>query len=209
MREQNNPSALLARAAVAFAVLTLAIMTINVGVGRLASSAHAATPAPPACQASQVRVTAGATLTNATYPVRTSTGVHQELAYEIVPVYFYNKAATCHLLMGAPGFIAVRNTTTLRSSTPSDDFSIPAGADNTKRPLVTHHQKLEALLVVVKPSKSSFAGCEPATTSGFVVGGFAKPIGSIHFIVRKLREVCFDSGVGSHTQNIGVGWPSA
>ncbi len=171
----------------------------------LAVNAHAGIT-HPACQSSQIRVTAGATATDATYAVRTSTGVHQVSAYEIVPVSFYNEGATCHLLMGAPIFQAVRNTTALSATTPPHDLSIPAGADNTERMVVPHHQKIEALFVVVKPAGSYFAGCEPATTSGFSVGDFGNPIDTTHFIRRQLREVCFDSGAGAHVLNIGASW---
>jgi hypothetical protein len=173
--------------------------------GPLAVNAYAATT-HPACNSSQIRVTAGATLTDTTYTVTTSTGAHQVPAYEVVPVSFYNKGATCHLLMGAPIFRAVRNTTSLSTTTPIHDLSIPAGADNTKRMVVTRHQKVEALFVVVKPVGSYFAGCDPATTTGFSVGNFGNPIATTHFVVRQLRDVCFDSGVGAHVLNIGAIW---
>ena len=182
------------------AALTSGPLAIPLAVNAHAGITH------PACQSSQIRVTAGATATDATYTVRTSTGVHQVSAYEIVPVSFYNKGATCHLLMGAPIFQAVRNTTALSATTPPHDLSIPAGAGNTKRMVVPRHQKIEALFVVVKPVGSSFAGCEPATTSGFSVGDFGNPIDTTHFIRRQLREVCFDSGAGAHVLNIGASW---
>jgi hypothetical protein len=175
-----------------------------------AVTAHAATPSHPACQASQIAVTAGATVTNTTYPVRTSTGVHQSPAYEEVPVYFYNRDATCHLLMGAPYFQAVRNTTDVvnLSALSAHDVSVGVGADNTRRPVVVRHQKLEALFVVVKPLGPSFKGCDPATASGIVIQGYARPIGTFHFVVRQLRDVCFDTGVGRGQFNYGAAWPA-
>jgi hypothetical protein len=170
--------------------------------------AQAATTAHPACQASQITVMASATLTDTTYPVKTSTGVHQVPAYEVVPVYFYNKGAICHLLMGAPDFQAVRNTTDVvnLSALSAHDMSVPAGADNTRRPVVARHQKIEVLFVVVKPLGPSFKGCDPATASGIVIQGYASPIGTFHFVVRQLRDVCFDTGVGARVVNIGAVW---
>ena len=95
-------------------VLALAVlMPIAIVVGTLspAVSSNAASPSHPACQASQIAVTAGATLGGTNYLVRTSTGLQRRSASKVVPVYFYNRGATCHLLMGGPIFRAVRNTT--------------------------------------------------------------------------------------------------
>ena len=172
------------------------------------TDAKSAAPSRPACLASNITVTAGATVTNTTYTVKTSTGLHQASAYEKVPVYFYNRSATCHLLMGAPEVRAVRDTAHGAAIT-LHDLSIPTGSDNTRRPVVAHHQKLEALFVVVKPVGSPFTGCDPMTTTGFLVGDYAKPIATTHFVVRRLHDVCFDSGVGRNVLDYGIGFPPA
>jgi len=186
--------------------LAIAVVTVSPAV-----SANATTPSHPACKASQITVTASATLTNTTYSVKTSTGLHQVPAYEEVPVYFYNRGTTCHLLMGAPEVQAVRNTTDLVNlkALSAHDVSIPAGADNTRRPVVAHRQKIEALFVVVKPLGPSFKGCDPATASGIVIQGYASPIGTFHFVLRQLRDVCFDSGVGQRVLDYGISFPTA
>ena len=192
------------------AVLALAVLmplALAVSSTSLAVKADAATPSHPACQASRITVTTGSTETNTTYPVRTSTGVHQELALEIVPVYFYNRGTTCHLLMGAPIFRAVRNTTDVAHFA-AHDLSVPAGADNTRRPVVARHQKLEALFVIVKAAGSPFKGCAAATTTGFLVGNYANPIATSHFVLRRLHDVCFDTGARRIVLNYGVGWPT-
>lgn len=191
-------------------VLALAVlMALAISVGTLspAARAHAATPAQPACEASQIAVTAGATLGGTNYLVRTSTGLHQRSASEVVPVYFYNRGAPCHLLMGAPNFRAVRNTTDVAHLT-ANDLAIPAGTGTTRRPVVAHHQKIEALFVLIKPVGPAFTGCKPATTTGFLVGDYANPIATTHFIVRQLRDVCFDTGVGRGVLNYGAAWPA-
>jgi hypothetical protein len=195
---------------VTLAVVALMPLAIVVGTMSPAVTAYAATPSQPACQASQITLTTGATMTDTTYPVRTSTGVHQSLAYEAVPVYFYNRGAVCHLLMGAPDFQAVRNTTEVAklSALAAHDVSVPAGADNTRRPVVAHHQKIEALFVVTKPVGRSFAGCDPATATGIVVQGYANPIGTFHFVVRRLLDVCFDTGAGRNVLDFGAVWPA-
>jgi len=192
---------------VELALAALMTLAITVGTTSLAISANAATPSPPACRASQIAVTAGATETNTTYPVRTSSGVHQVPALEIVPVYFYNRGTTCHLLMGAPIFRAVRNTTDVAHFA-AHDLSVPAGADNTRRPVVARHQKLEALFVIVKAAGSPFKGCAAATTTGFLVGNYANPIATSHFVLRRLHDVCFDTGARRIVLNYGVGWPT-
>ena len=195
---------------VVLALIVLMPLAIAVGTVSPTVSAHAATPSHPACKASQITVSAGATVTNTTYSVRTTTGVHQVPAYEVVPVYFYNRGTTCHLLMGAPYFQAVRNTTDVvnLSALSAHDVSVGAGADNTRRPVVVRHQKLEALFVVVKPVGPSFKGCDPATASGIVIQGYASPIGTFHFVVRQLRGVCFDTGVGRNVLDYGAVWPA-
>jgi hypothetical protein len=177
-------------------------------VGTLSPAADAQTTvlSHPACLASNIAVTAGTTRINATYTVKTSTGLHEASAYEEVPVYFYNRGAICHLLMGAPDVQAVRDTVNTDAIT-LHDLSVPTGSGNTRRPVITHHQKLEALFVVVKPVGSSFAGCDPVTAAGFLVGNYAKPIASTHFVVRRLRDVCFDSGVGRIVLDYGIDFP--
>ena len=196
------------------AVLTLVVLialAILVGTTSRARTAQAAPTAHPACRASQIVVSAGATLFNANYPVRTTTGVHQESAYEAVPVYFYNRGDTCHLLMGAPAIGVVRDTTTVTSlkTLKLRDLSVGVSAENTRRPVVARHQKIEALFVIVRPVGPAFKSCDPVTGSGLLVQGYARPIGTFHFIVRRLRTVCFDSGVGRIVLDYGVAWPTA
>ena len=192
-------------------VLTLVVLlplAIAVGTVSPAVTAHAATSSHPACQASRISVTAGATVTTATYRLKTSEGVLQYRAYEVVPVYFYNRGTTCHLLTGAPEVRAVRNTTD-PAKLSVRDMSVPTAAENTRRPVITHHQKIEALFVVDRLVGSSFTGCDPATTTGFLVNGYANPIATTHFVVRQLGDVCFDTGVGRNVLNYGAVWPTA
>jgi len=191
-------------------VLALAVlMSLAIAVGTLSptGSSSATSSMHPACRASQIVVTAGATETNASYPVRTSTGLHRSSAFEIVPVYFHNRGATCHLLMGAPNFRAVRNTTDVTHLI-AHDLSVPAGADNNRRPVIAGHHETEALFVIVRPVGSSFTGCNPATTTGFLVGDYANPIATTHFVVRQLRDVCFDAGLGRNVLDYGAVWPA-
>jgi len=193
------------RCSVPLARVVFASIALTAVGNTYANSVNAATT-HPACVASQIRVTEGPTQINAPYTLTTSTGKHQARAFELVPVTFYNVSATCHLLMGAPVFLAVRNTTTVSATTPIHDLSMSAGADNTKRVVVMRHRKVEALFLVAKPIGPSFIGCESATTSGLSVGGYANPVGTSHFIVRRLRDVCFDFKAGSHVLNIGTIW---
>lgn len=191
---------------VALTLVVIVPLTAATLAGPLEVSAHAATT-HPACQASQIQVTAGATLLNTGYNESTPTGIVKAFANEAVPVYFYNKGATCHLLMGAPDVRAVKRTTNVRAITMSD-LSIPVGADNENRLVVEHHKRVEALFVVVKPNALMGHPCDPATTTGLLVGDYGNPIASTHFIARKLRQVCFDSGVGRNVVNSGVVWVS-
>ncbi len=176
-----------------------------------ASSATAQTVAsPPACNASQITVTAGKTLTNAIYEVRTTTGLHQVRAEELVPVYFHNTGVTCHLLMGAPKVLVVRNTSNVKnlSSLSMRDVSIPTVAVDTRRRDVARHQEIKALFVVLRPvAGPTFGGCQPATATGLVVQGYAGPVGTFHWIPREIRDVCFDTGVTRSVVNFGIDWP--
>jgi hypothetical protein len=74
--------------------------------------------------------------------------------------------------------------------------------------VISRHEKLEALFVVVKPVGPTFKGCDTATATGFIVGDYASPIATTHFVDRKLREVCFDTGIGHNVIDYGVEWPS-
>jgi len=179
--------------------------------GYSASTATAQTvTSPPACNASQITVAAGKTLTNAIYEVRTTTGLHQVRAEELVPVYFSNAGVTCHLLMGAPEVLVVRNTSNVKklSSLSMRDVSIPTGAVDTRRRDVARHHEIKALFVVLRPvAGPTFRGCQPATATGLVVQGYAGPVGTFHWIPRHLRDVCFDTGVTRSVVNFGINWP--
>ncbi len=179
----------------------------------LASALALATPAQAsarACSASQIVVSAGATRTDTTYPVATSSGVHQMPAADVVPLYFFNRGATCHLLMGAPAIQVVRDTTTVSSLSAlrGRDVSTPTSAESPQRRTLYHHQKLVALFVVTRPVGSQVKGCEPATGSGIVIQGYAGPVGTFHFVKRDLPDVCFDVGLGPRVLNFGVSWAS-
>lgn len=160
--------------------------------GPPAFAARAAVVTHPACHVSQIKVTAGATLHNASYDQQTPKGAAKAMANEAVPVYFYNQGAACHLLMGAPSFRAVKKTTSVATTT-VDDLSIPVGADNENRVVVT----LNAVMG---------ARCDPATTSGLLVGDYANPIAATHLIVRTLQDVCFYSGIDRIDVNDGAVW---
>jgi hypothetical protein len=191
--------------------LALALMSLFTAVtmtGPFVAHARAATMYP-VCVASQIRVTTRATLLNSHYPETTSTGTYQVPAYEAVPVFFYNKGAVCHLRTGAPSIAALRNVRVVSATTPSRDLSMPVGSDSTKKMIVNRHEKIETLFVVIKPVGLSFTGCEPATTSSLLISGFAKPIDTVRYVIRHLRNVCFDSGAGSHVSNIGVIWTTS
>lgn len=192
-------------ASVALAMAVIATLVTVTLTGPLALTAHASSSTHPACQASQIKVTAGATLLNATYDAMTPRGVVKAFANEVVPVYFKNLGATCHLLMGAPVFRAVKNTTDVATIT-VDDLSMPVGSDNENRVVVKRHQKVEALFVVIKPNTLMSGLCDPATTTGLLVGDYGNPIATTHFIHRKLRHVCFYSGTGRPEVNSGAVW---
>src|ERR1019366_2674961 len=185
--------------------LVIAALTAGTLTSPLALTAQAASTAHPACQASQIRVTAGPTSPNVTYDVKTVTGDLKSLAREAVPVYFYNKGSICHLLMGAPDFRAVKSTTDLRSLTVGD-LSMPDGADNENRLLLDHHERVEALFVVVKFFGITSGLCDPATTTGLLVGDYANPIATTHFFARKIHDVCFYKGPGPIATNSGAVW---
>ena len=187
------------------AIAVIALLTAATVTGPLALTAQAASTAHPACQASQIRVTAGPTSPNVTYDVKTVTGEHKSLAKDAVPVYFYNKGSICHLLMGAPIFRAVKSTADPGSLTVAD-LSMPAGADNENRLLLGHHERVEALYVVVKLSGISSGQCDPATTTGLLVGDYANPKATTHFLARKIHRVCFYKGPGPIAMNAGAIW---
>lgn len=197
------------RAGTTALALAVVMPLVAVAAASPALSAEAATLAP-ACQATQITVTTGATLMNTTYPVKTSTGVHESSAFEEFPVYFHNHGSTCRLLKWAPAIEAVRDATQSAKllALPAHDRSAPTGAYGTKRQVVARDHTVEALIVVTKPVGFSFKGCDPATASGIVMQGYAEPIGTFRFIVRPLRDVCFDSGVGRTVLDFGAVWPA-
>jgi len=172
---------------------------------------HSNTPAGApdsyhACRASQIRVTSGPTLFNTSYDNLDEHLKFKAFANEAVPVYFFNKGADCHLLMGAPTIRAARKIPVTDSSS-TTNLSFPFTA-NERRLLIVHDEKIEALFVVIKPSAVLGHPCDPSATSGVFVGGYATPISSSHFIRRNLHYVCFDSGVGRLVENTGTAWIS-
>jgi hypothetical protein len=194
---------------IALTIVVLALFLAATGTVSPVVIAQAAALKPPVCQTAEIKMTAGATVTNTSFPVRTSTGLHQSPAYEEIPLYFYNRGAVCHLESDAPFIEAVRNTKSITelSQISAQDSSSPTAAYGTGRHVVEHHQKIEALIVVTKPVGSFFMGCDPSTASGVTVQ-YAKPSGTFHFVVRRLRDVCFDTGVGSRVLDFGAVWPA-
>lgn len=195
---------------VSFALAVLMISALTMSTTSPAASAYVAASSRPACAAKQIIVSAGVTLTNTTYPHMTSSGLRREPAHEAVPIYFHNRGPTCHLLMGAPAVQAVRDThgvTSLKNIN-LHDLSVPVSAVDTRRRIVAHHQTIEVLFVVVRPIGSPLARCSPATTSGILIQGYATPIGTFHYVERRLQNVCFDAGVGPNVLDYGVAWPS-
>jgi hypothetical protein len=188
------------------AIWSLVMTHLLVSAVFLATPAQASAPAT--CRGSQVVVSAGATLTDTTYPVVTSSGVHQMPAAHVIPLYFLNRGATCRLLMGAPAILVVRDTTNVSSlaTLRGHDVSTPTVAESPQRQILFHHQRLVALFVVTRPVGSHFTGCEPATASGIVIQGYAGPIGTFHFVKRSLPDVCFDTGGATPVLNFGVSW---
>lgn len=190
------------RAALALAILMPLAIALSPATSSSATSAM-----QPACQASQVVVTAGATLGETNYSMRTPIGLQQRSASLVIPVYFYNRGAICHLLMGAPIFRPVRYTTDAAHLS-ANDLGVPAGADNNQRPVVKRHQTLKALFVLIRPVGAPFKACKPGTATGVQVGGYVKPVATTHFILRQIRDVCFDTGIGRNVGNYGAAWPA-
>jgi hypothetical protein len=190
-----------------FSFVALAPLAVAVGTMPPVGSSGAATTQRLACLASQISVSAGATQGETNYSVRTPTGVQERSASKVIPVYFFNRGATCHLLMGGPSVRAVRNTTDATHLS-MNDLGVPVDTGTTRRPVVSHHQKIEALFVYMKPVGPPFAGCKPSTATGLLMDGYAKPGATKHFIARRLADVCFDTGVGRDSLNYGVAWPA-
>ena len=177
-------------------------------VATLARTSEARATTLVACRTSQIQVTAGPTLTNVRYSYKASGHTLKGLAQQAVPVYFYDKGATCHLLMSGPDIRMVRNATDA-SSIAASDLSAPTGNPAvSERAVVDRHQRIEALVSVNRLPKKDSKNCVPATSTGFLVGDYANPVATSHFIVRALDHVCFDPGTvgGPVTINFGVSW---
>lgn len=138
------------------------------------------------------------------YP--TSKGTVPAISVDAVPVYFYNKSTACHLLAPGPSINAVKNTTNVREIKASDlSFSSPV--PGYRRVVIEHHKKIEALFLfgnaVARPGRQ----CDPATSTGALVQGYANPVHSVgEFFPRKIPEVCFDSGAGADWSDTGAAW---
>ena len=145
-------------------------------------------------------------MSNASYDYSTVEGTVHAFSKEAIPVYFYNKSTVCHLLMGGPSIRAVKNTTDVTAIMASDlAFSAPVTGE--KRVVVEHHQKVEALFLFGNPVLHKSRACDPATATGILIQGYSKPTTSTGtFFPRRIRHVCFDSGVGAIVSNTGVAW---
>jgi hypothetical protein len=176
---------------IALAMLVIATLISTALMGTFATTAQVASH-NPACLTSQIKVTVGATMSNVPYDYST---VHA-FSKKAVPVYFYNTGATCHLLMGAPSIRAVKNTTNVHAIAVSD-LAFPGSVPTENRVVVDHHQKVEALFLFGNPLPPSSHPCDPATTTGILVQGYADPISSIgKFFPRSIQ----------HVSNTGVAW---
>jgi hypothetical protein len=186
---------------VALALFVVAPLFSTVLVSWFATTVQAASRYP-ACLTSQIKVKVGATMSNVSYVYSTAHAISKKA----VPVYFYNKGATCHLLMGRPSIRAVKNTTNVHAIAVSD-LSFPGSVSTENRVVVAHHQKVEALFLFGNGLPPSSGRCDPATTTGILVQGYADPTPSIgKFFPRRIRHICFDSGVGAIVSNTGVAW---
>jgi hypothetical protein len=107
-------------------------------------------------------VTSGPTLFNTSYDNLDEHLKFKAFANEAVPVYFFNKGADCHLLMGAPTIRAARKIPVTDSSS-TTNLSFPFTA-NERRLLIVHDEKIEALFVVIKPSAVLGHPCDPSAT---------------------------------------------
>jgi hypothetical protein len=124
-----------------FVFTLVVLLPVSTAVGTVPSTvaAGATSSGLPACRASQLTVTGGATLTNTTYPVMTTTGVHQASAYEVVPVYFYNRGENCH---GVAPDGAVEFNSLACCSAAVSDFERAArflGAVDSPEPITPEH----------------------------------------------------------------------
>ncbi len=186
-------------------LLVIALLISAVMTGPFVTFAQAATEYPP-CLTSQIEVTVGATLSNVTYDYSTSAGTYHGFSKEAIPVFFYNKSADCHLLMGGPSINAVRNSNNPRA-TSSSELALSAPVSSEKRIVVKHHGKVEALFLFGTSVSQKGSRCDPATATGILVQGYANPIASTgKFFPRRIQRVCFDSGVGAKVLNTGVAW---
>jgi hypothetical protein len=173
------------------------------------TTAGATTTRYPTCLASQIIVSVGATVSNVSYDYSTSKGIVPAFSKEGMPVYFYNKSTDCHLLMGGPSINAVKHATNVRAITGSE-LAMSAQIPYDKRVVVEHDQKVEALFLfgnISSPVLQNGRRCDPATATGILVQGYAKPTPSTgRFFARKIPQVCFDNGVGANWSNTGVAW---
>lgn len=187
------------------ALVVITFITSVVAVDSTPPVAQAATRYT-ACVTSQIEVTAGATISNVSYEYSTWKGTVHAFSKKAVPVFFFNRGKACHLLMGVPAINAVRNAKSVSAMTNSD-MAVSAPVPSTKRVVLDHHQKVEALFLFGSPIPKGVRGCDAATTTGILVQGYARPTPSVgKFFPRKIKNVCFPVGAGATFVNTGVAW---
>jgi hypothetical protein len=156
----------------------------------------------PACQASTIAVTIG--------PTVRGPFTYAPTAVLVTPVYFTNHGSTCHILLGGPVARAVRGISKGKlTARAQQSFPIGIPASDGKFVLDRGSQKKILFEVTkIEGSASAKRKCQPATASGFVIEGYAKPISSERVFARTLPGVCFDNHVGAVTVNAGLVWSS-
>ena len=88
-------------------------------------------------------------------------------------------------------------------------MTIPNPPPTTKRVVLPHHQRAEALFLFgsTLPERAS-RGCHLATATGLLVQGYAQPVPSVgKFFPRQMKDVCFPARtVAANATNTGVAW---
>jgi hypothetical protein len=161
------------------------------------STEKASSLSSPVCQASNITLSIGATYKGgASYPAGTL----------LTAITFTNHGPSCHLPMGGPIARAVRGTYN-GGATKVSQLSVPVPSTDKRLELNEGSQDQALIEVRGLPSAVLHATtCAPQSAAGFVVEGYAKPLGASHYFARHLANVCFYAGSGGIVTNFGLAW---
>jgi hypothetical protein len=177
----------------AVAVSTLLFSPLFAGASATASAATV-----PECAYANITVSVG-TMYHGSGAIAGTT--------RLIPVYFKNRGAACHLPLTGPAFIAFHDAKLSKKSTVTQDAR-PAVWGGQKYVVLASRSRNKAVVQIAALSSSAMKSraCGAQTANGFLIESFGLPVAKWIYFAQSLPGVCFYSGAAPITTNVKLTW---